>query len=448
MANLPFVNFAFPATGGTANRTMPDRLAEEKNVLDFGADPTGVAVCTDKIQNAVTAARADGSGVFFPNGTYKVSDSGSGSAITLNDDEDFGFYMRGTGASTITSSACPGYLVDRHLAVPNNTIGPRVFEGLAFQNSTVGATSGGGLRIGSSIGVVVRNCVLGASYGTGLTTEDSPGNSSQGIVVDTCTFAANDIASIGLVMGGSGSMTCCDFNALGRATIVYGKGISFNGNRCESSDTAFQLGVDAGGTDRGLSGFSLACQEMEGVVNFVDFMGTVTGFSLCAVGCTGHPASNAGLAGFKHNTDYAIRIRPNTAYYGEISVCNCEQYIDIGGIYMEDYAAASLGKRSYVTFTNCSPAVGSGAGVPWRIPTDSAWPRFIECISMSSNIDAPYGMRYAYARLPTGSDVREGDEFDISDGNTSTIGANVTAGGGANRIKVRWNGTHWICLPG
>ena len=38
---IPFTSFAFAATGGPTKRTMPDRLAEVKNVLDFGADPTG-----------------------------------------------------------------------------------------------------------------------------------------------------------------------------------------------------------------------------------------------------------------------------------------------------------------------------------------------------------------------------------------------------------------------
>jgi hypothetical protein len=66
---------------------------------------------------------------------------------------------------------------------------------------------------------------------------------------------------------------------------------------------------------------------------------------------------------------------------------------------------------------------------------------------MHSGFNAPSGTRYTYANLPSGSDLQEGDEFDISDGSTSTIGATAT-GSGANRIKVRWNGTNWICLPG
>jgi hypothetical protein len=445
MADVPFVDFAFPATGASTNRTMPDRLAEEKNVLDYGADPSLTNDSTAAFQAAVDAAMDSGSGVFVPIGNYKVSDSGSGSAILLNRDADFGFYMRGVGGSAIYSSDCPGYIIDRSLATPNNTIGPRVFENLAFSNNTAAPNNtGGGLRVGSSTGVVIRSCNFGGT-GTGLTTEDSPGNSSQNIVIDTCNFGGSGLASIGLVLGGTGSMTCSDFNGIGRAAVIYGKGISLNANRCERCDTAFQLGVDAEGTNRGLHGFSMVAEEMEGVVNFVDFMGTVTAFSISAVGCLGHVALNSGLDGFNQLGQYGFRIRPNTAYFGEISCSGGSETFDVGVIYMEDYADP---KRSFVTFSNCNPRVSVGAGVPWRIPADSAWPRFIECQGIGSDTDAPYGTRYEYDALPTGDDVREGDEFDISDGNSSTIGASVTAGGGANRIKVRWNGTNWICLPG
>jgi uncharacterized protein with GYD domain len=43
MTNLPFVNFAFAATGAPTPRTTPDRLAEVKNVKDLsGADVTAI----------------------------------------------------------------------------------------------------------------------------------------------------------------------------------------------------------------------------------------------------------------------------------------------------------------------------------------------------------------------------------------------------------------------
>src|SRR5688500_3359512 len=52
-ADTPFSNYAFPATGTTAARTMPDRLADIKNVKDFGAAGNGSRDDTAAIQAAV-----------------------------------------------------------------------------------------------------------------------------------------------------------------------------------------------------------------------------------------------------------------------------------------------------------------------------------------------------------------------------------------------------------
>src|SRR3954470_17820255 len=70
-ADIPFTNFAFRATGAPTPRTMPDRLAEIKNVLDFGADPTGVTDSRAAIQNAVDwTSGANRGTIYFPAGHY------------------------------------------------------------------------------------------------------------------------------------------------------------------------------------------------------------------------------------------------------------------------------------------------------------------------------------------------------------------------------------------
>lgn len=45
------------------------------NVLDYGADPTGVAESTQALQDAVTAAVAAGNSVYMPAGTYLIKDT-------------------------------------------------------------------------------------------------------------------------------------------------------------------------------------------------------------------------------------------------------------------------------------------------------------------------------------------------------------------------------------
>jgi len=45
------------------------------NILDFGADPTGAADSTTAIQAAVDSVKVSGGAVYFPTGTYKITDT-------------------------------------------------------------------------------------------------------------------------------------------------------------------------------------------------------------------------------------------------------------------------------------------------------------------------------------------------------------------------------------
>ena len=59
----------YTATGGTVPRSAQDRAADVANVLDFGADPTGVADSTA----AIRAAVATGHDVVLPSGAYRIT---------------------------------------------------------------------------------------------------------------------------------------------------------------------------------------------------------------------------------------------------------------------------------------------------------------------------------------------------------------------------------------
>jgi hypothetical protein len=84
-SDTTFTNFAFPATGAATPRTMPDRLADIKNVKDFGARGDGVTDDTAAIQTTFDAAFGPPSSphgnrnrfmnrpVFFPAGNYQIS---------------------------------------------------------------------------------------------------------------------------------------------------------------------------------------------------------------------------------------------------------------------------------------------------------------------------------------------------------------------------------------
>lgn len=61
------------ANGGPSTRTLGTRFNDVLNVLDYGADKTGVADSTAALK--AVALICDGKAVWFPSGTYKVTDT-------------------------------------------------------------------------------------------------------------------------------------------------------------------------------------------------------------------------------------------------------------------------------------------------------------------------------------------------------------------------------------
>ena len=60
----------YTATGGTVSRSAQDRAADVANVLDFGADPTGLADSAPAINAAIGPGQRE---VFLPAGTYRIN---------------------------------------------------------------------------------------------------------------------------------------------------------------------------------------------------------------------------------------------------------------------------------------------------------------------------------------------------------------------------------------
>jgi hypothetical protein len=95
----------YTATGATTSRSAQDRAADVANVLDFGADHTGVVDSAP----AINAALATGKPTYLPKGSYLVRSAincGSGSVL----------YGAGRGATNILvdqtfSSSAPGVIV-------------------------------------------------------------------------------------------------------------------------------------------------------------------------------------------------------------------------------------------------------------------------------------------------------------------------------------------------
>ena len=189
-ANVPFTTFGFKSTGSITARTQPDRLAEVKNVLDFGADPTGATDSQAAIQAAVNWTGGPDRGViFFPLGFYSI-----GSPITYNYNGPLSICFQGEVQGSFiaaSGSGFNGFLFDRN----NVNSGFRqqyrkgkiIFDKLNLSNGDASSVTSGCVRVGSAIGVQFRDCdFLGQQ--PGVTAEESPGVSAEKFMVVNCHF--------------------------------------------------------------------------------------------------------------------------------------------------------------------------------------------------------------------------------------------------------------------
>jgi hypothetical protein len=238
MADVLFTTFQFAAQGAPTPRSMPVRLAEQKNVKDFGAIGDGSVNDGPAIQAAVDwTSGPDRGTIFFPAGFYTIN-----APITFNydpapGDPGLSIYFKGEGASTFLNGrgfpGNTGYTLDRHLATPNNTA--NVF----IENMSVGFAVGqgeGSIRVGSCNSVTIRNV-----GGGGITTEDSPGNSSQSLFIAAC-----NIGSPGLITGAHGTIQNCNWTSCDVAARLYGSGWALYGCRAEECNTTYLIGLDSG----------------------------------------------------------------------------------------------------------------------------------------------------------------------------------------------------------
>ena len=333
-----------------------------------------------------------------------------------------------------------GFCFDRHnvnsgspLYLPGNII----FEKLTVNNSN---TSGGCIRMGSTIGGAVRDCNF-SGY-VGFTTEDSAGNSSQSISIENCNFAspASATPQENIIIGGSGAIVGCDFHNVDTAIRAYGNGIFMAGNRCEVSNTHYLMGTDSAGNPQATSGFVILGGSTEGCTTGLDLGGpgggVCSGFYVTA-GNTGHPSSNSGYPLNTIDSQYGIRVRAGCANNGVFFGCSTSQQIDVAGI-----SIGNASSRSDLVFIACTPAISAGGGSPWVLPTNAYTATFVNCTGT--------GMPpiWTFSQLPSGGNVLEGDEFNISDGtNGLTWGQTETATGTHTTHRVvRYNGTNWTVL--
>lgn len=197
-----FVNFGFPATGGTASRTIPDRLADIINIKDYGAKGDGVTSDGAAIQAAFDAAYGPASaphgsnfrlnkGVFFPGGKYLIDQQ-----LFLNDVQGAWLFGAGQHATQLIYTGPASKLPSGDLTslLTCRTVTYSRFEGITFDATSSNATVCVQLMNWASLsndgtGNTWINCAfIGGSSDGFLCTLDGSGQLGSEELFTGCTF--------------------------------------------------------------------------------------------------------------------------------------------------------------------------------------------------------------------------------------------------------------------
>jgi hypothetical protein len=418
-ADTPFSSFSFRANGGTVARTMPDRLADVKNVKEFGAVGDGAADDTAAIQAAINAGSAWGlnnygamwgCNIFFPPGVYKVS-----SALTNNTANSYVRLMGSGQYSCMLVGTFNGYIIDQNDSTAG---GINAIEGLHVVNYST-APGSGAIRFNNSQEGTIRQCYIQGFNGLNAS------SNTFNTIVSECNFvnpfSAGTPGTVGIYSAQIGIYNC---TVMGWDVGLQGfnAGLVIHGSRFEVNSTGILLGKDPTGAINTLSGFSISGLSTERCNTAIDIVSAVAGI-----------ISGAALTGTVNVTGIG------TPSYGII--CRNVEAVTISGVIISCYASvAGIDISSVaglnVAFEGTMVGIGPGMGLPWNMPTVN------HSIFSYTNCNNP-SAAFAFSNLPT-SPV-EGMAFDITDSNTATWGA-AAAGGGSNHVRVRYNGLSWTVV--
>ena len=295
-AQTAFTNFPFSATGATAARTMPDRLADVKNVKDFGATGNGATDDTAAIQAAVNSFGNFAGMIFFPPGNYKIS-----SAITFSTTSEAGIVFQGCGMASQILGSFNDYLIKIN---GSSGVGECYFvQDLSLHNT---GALGGGIYFTGVVGMGVFRCKVQAFH---CVTQDVV---TEAFSCRDCTFFATPgrpTGSWGVMTWGSAAVVdSCIFQAFDQCIRAAGGGFVFSNNRMEGNiNTGIFLGLDASGSGQSVANCSIISCTFEACGVSID-AGNIAGG--CIENCQCNLTTNApGGVG-----SYGIRIRSGNNY--------------------------------------------------------------------------------------------------------------------------------------
>lgn len=257
-ANTVWTTFGFASTGSSTARTAPDRWADIKNILDFGADPSGVTDSATPILNAIIAAGGQGVApsvggmVFVPPGNFTILSSlysNAGYISIVGADQH---------ASVITAGHA-GFAIDQNGGENSGPNRSGQIDRIAFltvNNNYV--SSGFDPTVGAirynvpSASVLIDHCNISGWNGV-----QAIGNSFNGLI-NACEIAGPTLP---------GSIGCCIANWSINASSIGGfwvgvqvsgtGGAVLSGSRIESCATGVTFGLDENNSNRACNGGSI-----------------------------------------------------------------------------------------------------------------------------------------------------------------------------------------------
>lgn len=413
MADTAFISFPFAATGGSASRTMPARLNDVINVLEYGADPTGVADSTDEIRAALHAAGNLGTAssigqkggiCFFPPGKYKVSD------VLYHDVNDSTVTLIGSGKfnTTIFGNLGSEFII----RIGDTTRTFTNISDMGFVNTSTNALTGGA-KLPYMDACTLRNC-----YFEGVIACDFGDNTFNSAAYN-CDFVGPGhgvSGSIAVSIGQCGLYNCRASNAE-RGIAVWNTGSVIAGCYVEHCDIGIHEGYSYQDSSDSTTAFSIHGTRVNecniGVWYTNANSGITTGLLV------------EGAVGPDGVTPPQYGIYMETCSYHLSAGVSITAAASITGWHIVNYPGQ--------TFIGCNSDAGSGAD--WVIPS-----------GIGSNYLNCNNPAYLMTISALGSAVgKEGAIYNVTDSNTATWGATAT-GSSSNHVRVRSNGTNWTVV--
>lgn len=190
-ADTPFTSYAFPATGTSTTRTMPDRLIDIRSIKEFGAVGGGIADDGPAIRTAIATLYVSPFWLYFPGDNYKVIgqidfSGGSGKGRISG---------AGRGATFIFGTNDSGFI----FSLPNEQAGVQEISDMTITNGSSVLGTGAVRWLDTDTNSTFRNVFFNGQIGLDIAWN------SFGVNVFSCKASPttpNQIGTAGIVSNG------------------------------------------------------------------------------------------------------------------------------------------------------------------------------------------------------------------------------------------------------